>query len=52
MKLDYTYNQYSQDVLSGKIIACENIKLACQRFEQFKLRQDIEFREVKVKHVI
>jgi hypothetical protein len=26
------YFQYAEDVLSGKIVAGENIKLACERF--------------------
>lgn len=52
MKLEYTYDQYSRDVLSGSIVASEYIILACKRYEQFKLREDFEFKERKVKHVI
>lgn len=48
----YSYDTYSQDVLSGKIVACEYIKLACQRFEDFKTRHDMIFKVSKVKHVI
>lgn len=37
------YNQYADDVLSGKIIACENIKLACKRYKSWFDRDDIWF---------
>ena len=33
MKLEYTYDQYSRDVLSGSIVASEYIILACKRYE-------------------
>lgn len=46
------YVQYAQDVLSGKIVAGEHIRLACQRF--FDLMEDdrYEFRDDLVHDVI
>lgn len=52
MKVEYTYNQYSEDVLHGKIIANQYVILACQRYERFKQRTDMKFREKKIRHVI
>lgn len=46
------YIQYAEDVISGKVIAGEYIKLACQRFLSFLGREDIEFRPEKVNKVI
>lgn len=46
------YIQYAQDVLSGKIIAGEYIKLACERFFEFMERDEYEFIEDKVHSVI
>lgn len=37
------YIQYAQDVIAGKIVACEYIRLACERF--FALMDEYEFRE-------
>ena len=31
MAVKYLYDQYVTDVLSGKIIACQWVKLACER---------------------
>ena len=43
--IDYSkkYNQYVEDVLSGRIIACKWIKLACQRYLDWFDRSDIYF---------
>lgn len=41
---DQKYHDYSKAVLSGDIVACEAIKLACRRYESFFDRDDIEFR--------
>lgn len=46
------YYQYAKDVLSGKIVAGKYMKLACERFEKFLLRGDLEFREKSVEHAI
>ena len=46
------YYQYSEDVLSGKIIAGDTIKLACKRFQDDLQRDDLEFREDKVERAI
>lgn len=43
MKIDKKYISYAEDVLSGKIVAGELIKLACQRFLNFLNREDIYF---------
>lgn len=37
------YEQYIQDVLSGKQVVGENIKLAVERFQAFRERDDIYF---------
>lgn len=37
------YNRYANDVLSDKILACENIKLACNRYMSWFDRDDIYF---------
>lgn len=46
------YIQYAQDVLSGKIIAGEYIKLACERFFDLMENDKYEFREESVHIVI
>ena len=59
-ELTKPYNQYADDVLSGKIVACNNIKLACKRYKSWFERDDIymDYEEVdrrirlvsKIKH--
>ena len=44
--------QYVDDVLSGKIVAGETIKLACKRFQDDLQRDDLEFRQDKVDRAI
>ena len=39
------YYQYAVDVVEGKVVCCENIKLACKRFLSDLEREDLEFRE-------
>ena len=39
------YHKYAEDVLSGKIVACELIKLACERYLSFLEEDRYEFRE-------
>lgn len=39
------YHKYAEDVLSGKIVACEPIKLACERYLSFLDDDRYEFRE-------
>ena len=46
------YRQYADDVLSGKIVAGNTIKLACQRFINDLQRDDLEFREDKIQRAI
>lgn len=46
------YYEYADDVLAGKIIVGESIKLACKRFKEDLLRDDLEFREEKVDRAI
>ena len=36
--------KYAENVIEGKIIACELIKLACKRFMDDLERDDLEFR--------
>ena len=42
--MDRAYNKYAVDVIEGKIICCENIKLACKRYLSDLKRDDLEFR--------
>lgn len=42
------YIQYPQDVLSGKVVAGELVKLACERFFHFMESDEYEFREEEV----
>ena len=51
-ELEYTYDQYADDVLSGRIVACEAIILACQRYISFKERSDMYFDEEDVQRKI
>ena len=46
------YYQYAEDVLDGTITAGLNIKLACTRFKNDLLRDDLEFVESKVDRAI
>jgi phage terminase large subunit-like protein len=46
------YEQYIKDVNSGKVIACEYIKLAVKRFTEFRDRPDIYFDEKCVDEAI
>ena len=52
MKIDKKYISYAEAVLSGKIVACEYIKLACQRYLSFFEREDMYFDEKAVDKVI
>lgn len=46
------YIQYAQDVLSGKVVAGELVKLSCDRFFRFMESDEYEFREDVVERVI
>lgn len=46
------YKQYANDVLSGKVVACKYIQLACQRYLSFFERKDFEFKSDKADRVI
>lgn len=46
------YLQYARDVLSGKIVAGEFVKLACERFFDLMDNENYEFRESSVQLVI
>ena len=46
------YYQYAQDVLSGRINACETIKQAASRFLQFLERDDMYFHRADVDNKI
>ena len=50
--LNYTYQEYVDDVLSGKITVCRNIRLACERFERQKNDPRYYFDEEDVKQKI
>lgn len=49
---DKPYYQYASDVISGKVIAGESIRLACKRFNTDLKREDLVFREDKVDRAI
>ena len=44
IQFDAKYTQYARDVLEGKIVTGNLIKLACKRYLSFMLRDDMEFR--------
>lgn len=46
------YKQYAQDIVEGRITACESIKLACKRYLSFFERDDMEFKPSKVEKVV
>lgn len=46
------YIKYPQDVLSGKVVAGELVKLSCDRFFRFMENDEYEFREKEVKKVV
>ena len=46
------YIQYANDVLSGKVVAGELVKLACRRFLAFLDNPDYEFRPEVVERVV
>ena len=46
------YYQYVEDVLSGKVVTGDTIKLACKRFQNDLQRDDLVFREDKVERAI
>lgn len=46
------YYRYAEDVTEGKIVCCENIKLACRRFLNDLKRPDLDFREDVVDRAI
>lgn len=50
--IDEKYRYYPESVLSGKIVASENIKLACTRYLSRFDRPDMEFRPEKVDRVV
>ena len=39
--VDKKYTEYAEKVINGEIVACEYIKLACQRYLNFLNREDI-----------
>ena len=50
--MDKPYYRYAQDVLAGKVVSCESIKLACKRFISDLKREDLDFREDVVDRAI
>ena len=41
--LNKEYVKYNEDILTGKITSCKNIKLSCERFKKWFKRDDIYF---------
>ena len=52
MEIEYTYNQYVDDILTGRIKSCEAIYLACERYKSFMNRSDMYFDEEDVQRKI
>ena len=52
MDLSKPYNKYALDVVNGNIVACEAIRLACQRYLDWFNRDDIYFDEAEVEKKI
>ena len=50
--MEYTYQQYADNVLCGKIKACEAIQLACKRYKEWFDREDIYFDKEDVEQKI
>lgn len=50
--MEYTYNEYADDIISGKIKACEAIILACKRYKDWFSREDIYFDKEDVEQKI
>ena len=50
--LNPIFLEYANDVMSGAIVACNNIKLACKRYLDWFDRTDIEFRPEMVQKKI
>lgn len=46
------YKEYAEDVISGKVVACDYIKKACERYLNFFKRDDMYFDGVAVDRVI
>ena len=49
--MDNKYTKYAEDVISGRILACEYVKQACKRYLDWLKRDDIEFIPSKVDRV-
>jgi len=45
-------DKYAEDVLSGKILACKWIKLACQKYQSDRKRTDIVFDEKQANRAV
>lgn len=41
---DKSYHRYALDVVRGRVVACNNVRLACQRYLDDLDRDDLEFR--------
>lgn len=50
--MNKAYYQYAVDVVEGKVVCCDSIKLACNRFLSDLKRDDLEFREDVVDEAI
>lgn len=46
------YYQYAEDVVEGKVVACNSIQLACKRFISDLQRDDLDFKEDVVDRAI
>ena len=50
--MEYTYDEYADNVLNGKIKSCEAIYLACKRYKDWFYREDIYFDKEDVEQKI
>lgn len=41
--IDKVYNRYADDVISGKLLACKDVILACKRYKSWFSRDDMRF---------
>ena len=51
-KNDEKYIRYATNVLNGKIVACEYVKMACKRYLSYFNRKDLKFKPEKADKVI
>ena len=51
-EIEDKYTSYATDVISGKIIACDYVRLACERYLKLFERDDLIFCPEKIDRVV